>query len=47
MAIDISDRFDKNDYDENYPLLQDVMDAAPGEMKGLKSFLPAWKGCRH
>jgi hypothetical protein len=24
-------------------MLQDVIDAKPGEMKGLGAFLPAWK----
>lgn len=33
-----------NEYDEEYPLLQDVIDARPDEMEDLESFLPAWKG---
>ena len=43
MEVDASNLYDENEYDENYPLIQDVIDARPGEMKDLKSFLPAWK----
>jgi len=43
MEIDVSVSYDENEYDENYPLLQDVVDARPGEMDDMKSFLPAWK----
>lgn len=30
-------------YDESFPLLQDVVDARPGEMAGLETFLIGWK----
>jgi hypothetical protein len=42
MEIDASDPYNENEYDENYPLMQDVVDARPGEIAGLESFLPAW-----
>ncbi|MEA1991427.1 MAG: hypothetical protein U9N58_04415 [Thermodesulfobacteriota bacterium] len=43
MEIDASVPHNENEYDENYPMMQDVIDARPGEMEGLESFLPAWK----
>lgn len=43
MEIDVSVPYNENEYDESYPLMQDVADARPGEMGDLKSFLPAWK----
>ena len=43
MEVDVSSTYDQNIYDENYPLLQDVIDARLGEMADLKSFLPGWK----
>jgi len=43
MEIDVSVPYDENEYDENYPLLQDVIDARPDEMADMESFLPAWK----
>jgi len=43
MEIDVSVLFNENEYDKNYPLLQDVIDAKPGDMEDLESFLPAWK----
>jgi len=43
MEIDISAPHDENAYDENYPMMQDVIDARPGEMEGMESFLPVWK----
>ncbi|MFO7556884.1 MAG: hypothetical protein R6W88_16925 [Desulfobacterales bacterium] len=43
MEIDVSVPYRENEYDQDYPLLQDVVDARPGEMDGLESFLPAWK----
>ena len=43
MAVDASDPYNENEYDEDYPLMQDVIDAKPGEMADLKSFLPAWE----
>jgi hypothetical protein len=43
MEIDASDPHDENEYNEDYPMMQDVIDARPGEMGGLESFLPAWK----
>ena len=42
MAVDASDPYNENEYDEDYPLMQDVIDAKPGEMADLESFLPAW-----
>ncbi len=42
MEIDGSNLYNENEYDEDYPLIQDVIDARPGEMEGLESFLPAW-----
>ncbi|MBW1717806.1 MAG: hypothetical protein JRJ77_18725, partial [Deltaproteobacteria bacterium] len=42
MAIDVFDAYNENEYDEDYPLVQDVIDAKPGEMVDLESFLPAW-----
>jgi hypothetical protein len=42
MEIDVSVSYHENEYDQDYPLLQDVVDARPGEMQGLESFLPAW-----
>jgi hypothetical protein len=33
----------QNEYNEDYPLLQDVIDASVGEMKHLDTFLPAWR----
>ena len=43
MEIDVFVPYDENEYDEDYPLLQDVVDARPGEMADMESFLPAWK----
>ena len=43
MEIDVISTYDQNIYDENYPLLQDVIDARLGEMADLESFLPDWK----
>ncbi|MGB9500493.1 MAG: hypothetical protein ACKVE4_12295 [Dissulfuribacterales bacterium] len=43
MEIDIVNVHNVSEYDENYPLMQDVIDARPGEMKDLESFLFAWK----
>jgi len=43
MEIDVSAPHDENAYDENYPMMQDVVDARPGEMEGMESFLPVWK----
>ncbi|MGD9384356.1 MAG: hypothetical protein PVH55_09920, partial [Desulfobacterales bacterium] len=43
MEIDVSVPYDESEYDENYPLLQDVIDARPDAMAGMESFLPAWK----
>jgi len=43
MKIDVSVRHNENEYDEDYPLMQDVIDARQGEMEGLEPFLPAWK----
>lgn len=43
MEIDVSVLFDENKYDKDYPLLQDIIDAKPGDMENLESFLPAWK----
>ncbi len=43
MEIDVFSTYDQNIYDEDYPLMQDVIDARPGEMADLGSFLPEWK----
>jgi tetratricopeptide (TPR) repeat protein len=43
MEIDVFSPYNQNDYNEDYPMLQDVIDAKPGEMQGLEAFLPAWK----
>lgn len=43
MELDRIDPYNKDEYDEQYPMLQDVIDAGPGEMHDLESFLPAWK----
>ena len=41
MEVDVSDPYNENEYDEGYPLIQDVIDAKPGEMADLESFLSA------
>jgi len=33
----------QNEYNEDYPLLQDVIDAGVDEMKKLETFLPTWR----
>lgn len=43
MEIDMVAVYHENDYNEDYPLMQDVIDARPNEMDGLESFLPEWK----
>jgi len=43
MEVDAYNLYNENEYDENYPLMQDVIDAKPGEMEDLESLLPAWK----
>jgi hypothetical protein len=45
MDIDWTGRYEanRNEYNEDYPLLQDVIDASVGEMKNLDTFLPAWR----
>ena len=43
MEVDASNLYHENEYDEAYPLMQDVIDAKPGEMEDLESFLPAWE----
>ena len=43
MEIDAVVRYNENEYDADYPLMQDVIDATPGEMQDMESFLPAWK----
>lgn len=43
MEIDIFSSYNENEYDEDYPLMQDVVDARPGEMDDMESFLSAWK----
>jgi len=43
MEIDVFSAYNENDYDEDYPTMQDVIDARPGEMTDLESFIPAWK----
>ncbi len=43
MEIDASVPHNENEYDENYPMMQDVIDARPGEIEGMESFLLVWK----
>jgi tetratricopeptide (TPR) repeat protein len=43
MEISVFSTSNENDYDEDYPLLQDVIEASPDEMEHMASFLPAWK----
>ena len=43
MEIDVFSTYNQNNYDEDYPMMQDVIDARPGEMEDLESFLPEWK----
>jgi len=43
MEVDASDPYHENECDEDYPLMQDVIDAKPGEMRDLESFFPAWE----
>jgi len=43
MEVDQFSDYAQNDYDEDYPLMQDVVDAMPGNMAELESFLPEWK----
>lgn len=42
MEIDASEQYNESEYNENYPLIQDVIDAKPGEMENLEQFLSAW-----
>jgi hypothetical protein len=43
MEIDASVPHNENEYDENYPMMQDVIDARPVEIEGMESFLLVWK----
>jgi hypothetical protein len=43
MEIDVFSTYNQNNYDEDYPMMQDVIDARPGEMVGLESFVPKWE----
>ncbi|MEA1868099.1 MAG: hypothetical protein U9N19_08375 [Thermodesulfobacteriota bacterium] len=43
MEINASVPHNEDEYDENYPMMQDVIDARPGEMEGMESFFPSWK----
>ena len=43
MEVDVSNLYHENEYDEDYPLMQDVIDTKPGEMEDLESFLPIWE----
>jgi len=43
MEVDVLDPYSENEYNEEYPMMQDVIDAKPGEMEDMESFLPAWK----
>jgi tetratricopeptide (TPR) repeat protein len=42
-AMEIDESVPENEYNEDYPMMQDVIDARPGEMEDMESFLPAWK----
>jgi hypothetical protein len=43
MDIDVFSTYDKNHYDEDYPLMRDVIDARTGEIPDLDSFFADWK----
>ena len=43
MEIDAPERYQRNTYDEDYPLLKDVIDSKAGEMTDLASFNKTWK----
>lgn len=43
MEIDATNPYYPDDYNGNYPLLQDVIDAKSGEMADLDVFFPKWK----
>lgn len=43
MEVGVFSTTSENDYDEDYPLLQDVIEASPDKMEDLASFLPVWK----
>lgn len=43
MEIDAVVPYDGNEYNENYPTMQDVIDAKTGNMEDMDAFLPAWK----
>jgi hypothetical protein len=43
MEIDVSVLYNENEYNEDYPLIQDVIDARSGEMEDMEVFLPAWQ----
>jgi len=43
MQVDMPNLYHENEYDEDYPLMQDIIDAKPGEMEDMVSFLPAWE----
>jgi hypothetical protein len=43
MEIGVFSTHEPDDYDEDYPLMQDVIDARPGKMGNLDSFWPEWK----
>ena len=43
MDIEASSRFDKQNTDDSYPLLQDVMDAGEQSMQGIRDFYPSWE----
>jgi hypothetical protein len=43
LEIDVFSPYDQDGFNEDYPILQDIVDAKPGEMQDLEAFLPAWK----
>jgi hypothetical protein len=43
MEIDVISTYNQDVYDEDFPMMQNVIDARPGEMAELESFLPEWK----
>lgn len=43
MEVDAFEPYSENEYNEKYPMMQDVIDARPGEMEDMESFLPTWK----
>ena len=43
MEVDLFDPYNEDEYNDEYPMMQDVIDAKPGEMEDIESFLLGWK----